>query len=93
MRPQALEGNEESSSDDEDVAAHRSQGPTYVQEQQQLRQAFLQVLPATCNGIASLVGVRAFDPADIPSTVPVSLCQPSCTGLKQGCPPALLPES
>jgi len=43
---QALEGHEGSSSEDEDAdaAGHHSQGPTYVQEQQQLRQAFLQVL-------------------------------------------------
>jgi hypothetical protein len=40
---QALEGHEGSSSEDEDMAHHESQGPTYVQEQQQLRQAFLQV--------------------------------------------------
>ena len=41
---QALEGHEGSSSEDEDAAGQHSQGPTYVQEQQQLRQAFLQVL-------------------------------------------------
>ena len=40
---QALEGREGSSSEDEDMAHHENQGPTYVQEQQQLRQAFLQV--------------------------------------------------
>lgn len=48
---QALEGHEGSSSEDEDMAHHESQGPTYVQEQQQLRQAFLQVL---CHPIAPI---------------------------------------
>lgn len=48
---QALEGHEGSSSEDEDMAHHESQGPTYVQEQQQLRQAFLQV---RCQPVASI---------------------------------------
>lgn len=42
---QALEGHEGSSSENDEGAAElQAQGPTYVQEQQQLRQAFLQVL-------------------------------------------------
>ena len=43
---QALEGHEGSSSEDEDAAGQHSQGPTYVQEQQQLRQAFCR---CSCN--------------------------------------------
>ena len=44
MASQALEGYEESASEGDEAAGRQAQrGPTYVEEQQQLRQAFLQV--------------------------------------------------
>lgn len=50
MAPQALEGYEESLSEGEGEEAdggRAERGPTYVEEQQQLRQAFLQVPAAS----------------------------------------------
>ena len=44
MASQALEGYEESASEGDEADGRQAQrGPTYVEEQQQLRQAFLQV--------------------------------------------------
>ena len=44
MASQALEGYEESASEDDEAYGRQAEGgPTYVEEQQQLRQAFLQV--------------------------------------------------
>ena len=55
LQVQALEGHEGSSSEDEDAAEHHSKGPTYVQEQQQLRQAFLQVRARLAAAMHSLL--------------------------------------
>ena len=69
MASQALEGYEESASEgDEAYGGQAQRGPTYVEEQQQLRQAFLQV-PAS--------PLHSFDkryPCDACEMSLVSLC-------------------